>query len=102
MDDRDMGLDFAGLSNALDDESFPLAKEELLSNHGDHEVGTESGSKTLREILGPLGQDEFVDADAVHQAVLNMVGESAEGRVGYSDRAGSSQDSESEPEQDSF
>lgn len=102
MNDRDMGLDFGGLSEDLAAESYPLSKDELLSKHGDREVGTESGSKTLREIIGPLGQDEFADADAVHQAVLNMVGESAEGRVGYSDRGGSSRDSEAESGQNSF
>jgi len=90
-DDRDVGLDFGDLQADLASESYPLTKDELLANYGDREIGTESGSKTLREILEPVGEDRFADETEVHQTVLTMVGESAEGRVNYSDR-GTSQD----------
>jgi hypothetical protein len=97
-DDRDVGLDFGDLREDLAAESFPLSKDDLLEEYGDRDIGTESGSTTLREILEPVGEETFEDVDAVRQTVLTMVDESAEGRPHYSDR-GPSQD---ESEQQSF
>ena len=95
-DDRDMGIDFGGLTEDLESEEYPLSKTDLLETYGDRELEHANGTVTVEELLGPLGRDEFDGPDAVHQAVLNMVGQEAEGRPGYSDRGGSTPDEEKE------
>jgi hypothetical protein len=91
-DSREMGLDFGRLDDELASETYPVERETLLSKYGDYEIETASGSQTLRSILG--GQEmetdghEYDSADAVQQAVLNMVGSGAVGREEYSDRGG--------------
>jgi len=93
-DDRKLGLDFGDLRSDLESETYPLSKEELLDSYGDREIGTENGSQTFRDILEPVDQDTYESADAVEQTVLTMVDESAEGRVGYSDRGIGENDSD--------
>ncbi|RXK46646.1 DUF5789 family protein [Halorientalis pallida] len=91
-----MGLDFGELRADFEDESYPLSKADLLAAYGDREIGTESGTKTLDEILGPVGGETFDGPDAVQQTVLTMVGASAAGRTDYSDRRTSQDESEQE------
>ena len=101
-DSREMGLDFGRLNDELAAETYPIERETLLSEYGDYEIGTASGSQTVRSILG--GQEmetdshEYESADAVRQAVLNMVGSGAVGREEYSDRGGTNQDQGDEGE----
>lgn len=85
-DDNDMGLDFSNVTDDLAEESYPISKSELLDRYGDREIGIESGTRTLRELLEPVGQDEFDGQDSIHQTILTMVDKSAEGRERYSDR----------------
>ena len=103
-DSREMGIDFGRFEDELASENYPIERETLLSEYGEYEIETESGSQTIQSILG--GQEmesdghEYESADAVHQAVLNMVGSGAVGREEYSDRGGSNRDDgdEGEPE----
>lgn len=85
-DSREMGVEFGSLAEELEAEEYPIGKEELLDTYGDEELEMENDTQTLREVLGPLGQDEFGSADEVRQSVLNMVGDEAVGRKNYSDR----------------
>lgn len=101
-DSRESGVDFGGLDDELASETYPIERETLLSKYGDAEIETNRGSQTLQSILG--GQEmetdshEYESADAVHQAVLNMIGSEAIGREEYSDRGGSSRDQGDEEE----
>ena len=97
-ENRDMGIEFGDLSEDLEREEYPLSKDELLEKYGDRELEYANGSTTVEEVIGPLGRDEFDGQDAVHQAILTMVGDEAEGRVEYSDRGGSTPDEEKEGE----
>jgi hypothetical protein len=92
--DRDVGLDFGDLDDDLESESFPLSKDELLDRYGDREIGLESGTRTLDELLGPVGKETFDGQDDVHQTVLTMVDEAAEGRTEYSDRGTSTENTD--------
>ena len=87
-DNRDMGIDFGELENDLEDEEYPISKDELLEKYGDRELEHSSGETTVEEVIRPLGRDEFEGQDEVHQSILNMVGDDAEGRQNYSDRGG--------------
>ena len=87
-DTRDRGLEFGDLADDLEAESYPLSRAELLERYGDREIEHAGGSATLREILPEedAAQEDYENADEVHEVVLNMVGEHAVGRGGYSDR----------------
>lgn len=85
-DSREMGVDFGGLDDELDEKSYPVTTEELLDDHGDAELSYEGGSTTLSELLEPMGDQEFDSKNDVQQAALNMVGDDAIGRKNYSDR----------------
>ena len=85
-DNRDVGVTFGDLQDDLEAEEYPLSADELLDRYGDREVQHASGSVTLRELLDGNSEERYESADEVHQAVLNMVGEGAEGRKDYTDR----------------
>lgn len=85
-DSREQGVEFGSLAEDLEEADFPMGKDELLETYGDEEIVLEDDTQTLREILEPLGQDEFESTDEIRQSVLNMVGDEAVGRKNYSDR----------------
>lgn len=85
---REQGVEFGTLVDQLRDEEFPMDKEALLDAYGSLEVGLESGSQTVRDLIEPLGESTFRSVDDVTQSVLNMVDDEAVGRKNYSDRGG--------------
>lgn len=85
-DSREQGVEFGSLAEELESEEYPISKEELLDTYGDEELVLEDDTQTLREVLEPLGEDEFESADDVRQSVMTMVGDEAVGRKNYSDR----------------
>jgi len=87
-DTREAGVEFGSLADALEAESYPLSHEELLDRYGDDELELVDGSARLREVLVTEQEREYEDAEAVRQAIFNMVGSDAIGREGYSDRGG--------------
>ncbi|WP_256401839.1 DUF5789 family protein [Haloarchaeobius litoreus] len=105
-DSREHGVEFGPLMEQLESHEYPTTLEELLAAYGDAELDLVDGSTTLREVLGEqsesTGEQRYESAEEVQQSVLNMVGEAAVGREGYSDRGGEtpdeSADSDEEPE----
>lgn len=87
-DTREQGIEFGDLIEDLEDESFPLSHETLLSRYGDHELGLFDDQVPLREVLSPEQEQEYEDVESIRQAVFSMVGDEAVGREGYSDRGG--------------
>lgn len=87
-DTREQGIEFGALTGDLDNESYPLSQETLLSRYGDRELGLIGKRVTLREVLSPEHERRFEDAESIRQAVFNMVGGEAIGRENYSDRGG--------------
>ena len=85
-DDREQGIDFGEADDAIDAASYPLTLDELLADHGDAELTMGDETTTLREVLGPLGGEEYESAEEVRQAVFNMVDREAVGRQRYTDR----------------
>lgn len=85
-DNRDVGIGFGDLQEDIEAEGYPIPAEELLSRFGDRRLEHANGSVTLRELLAEGSKGTYESADDVHQAVLNMVGDYAEGRKGYTDR----------------
>jgi hypothetical protein len=85
-DNRDRGIEFGDLPDDLAREDYPLTKETLLDRYGDRQLEHSNGSVSVAELLVEEGDREFQDADEIHETLLNMVGEEAVGREGYSDR----------------
>lgn len=86
---REQGIEFGGLVADLNDESYPVSHETILSRYGDRELGLSGERVTLREVL-TAEHGSYADAESVRQAVFNMVGSEAVGREDYSDRGGCS------------
>lgn len=94
-DTRESGVEFGNLADDIESEEYPIGNEELLEKYGDREIEHANGSEPLRAILGPL-DDTYDSPEAVRQAVFNMIGQEAEGRVGYSDRGDEVEDANSQ------
>jgi hypothetical protein len=101
---RESGVEFGELETKLERHDYPTTGDDILSAYGDHEIQMERGSETLREILGPLGDDgqvqEYDSTEEVQQAIYTMVGAEAVGRRHYSDRGGAPIGDESSDEID--
>ncbi|WP_410767282.1 hypothetical protein [Haloferax sp. DFSO60] len=101
-DTREQGIEFGTLIGDLEDESYPLSHETLLSRYGDRELGLFDTQVPLREVLSPEQELEYEDVESVRQAVFNMVGDEAVGREKYSDRGGNATDDDDLTESESF
>lgn len=101
-DTREQGIEFGALIEDLEDESYPLSHETLLSRYGDRELGLFDSQVPLREVLSPEQEREYEDVESVRQAVFNMAGDEAVGREGYSDRGGNATDDDDSTESESF
>lgn len=84
--DRDRGIDFAGLGEALAAHDYPTALSDLVAAHGDHTIRLQNGSRTFREVVGDHTDRQCASPEDARQVVLTLVDESAVGRKGYSDR----------------
>ncbi|MFC3477803.1 DUF5789 family protein [Halobacterium litoreum] len=73
-------------ADVLTAQDYPLTAAELASACGDHELDEADGGETLRAVIARTGEDRFETATEATFAVYGAVGESAVGRVGYSDR----------------
>jgi hypothetical protein len=99
---REHGIEFGELAGDLEGESYPLSHETLLSRYGDRELVLTDGKVTVREVLSAETEQEYEDMEGVQQAILNMVGDDAIGREGYSDRGGNAEDDQDSAETKSF
>lgn len=75
-----------GTSEIIDGEDYPLTSEELIDEHGEHEIELEAGTETLGECLGRLGPETFESPEEVRLSVFTGVSGDAVGRRHYSDR----------------
>ncbi|WP_336345331.1 DUF5789 family protein [Halalkalicoccus ordinarius] len=101
---REQGVEFGEFEETMEDEiDYPIDHDELVEQHGDAELELSGETTTLKEILSPLEDNEqtYEDAGSLETMVMNMVGDDAVGREGYSDRGDEAQGAEDE-EQESF
>lgn len=85
-DSRELGVELGQLADELETVDYPVSNDELVDRFGDETVETSGGSEQVRQVLGPIESETYDDADAVRQMILDMVGDEAVGREGYSDR----------------
>lgn len=110
MDDdesREQGVEFGEFEETMEEIDYPIDNDELIEQHGDEELELSGESTTLEEVLAPLQDNDqtYEDAGDLETMVMNMVGDDAVGREGYSDRGGSAESEDMEEErsdQESF
>lgn len=99
-DEREHGIEFGDLSEALERLDYPADLSAVRREVGDHELELPDGTTTVSEALDGLQGETFESPEDVLATVKNMVGGEAVGRQGYSDR-GDPEGDEGEP-QESF
>ncbi len=82
---REQGVEFGDLGDELATADYPLTNDEVIDRYGDREIVMADETVTLGEVLEPF-EETYQDDGDVRTAVLNMVGDEAIGRKGYSDR----------------
>lgn len=96
---REHGIDFGVFGERLESMNYPVERETLVTQWGDHELDLPKGSERVADALEPLGEERFESADAVREAILTMVDSEAVGREGYSDRGDTAEQEENDQQQ---
>jgi len=79
-------MKFNGTGEMIDALEFPTTTDEIIDDHGDHELELQCGTEQVGEVLDRLGTEEFDTPEEVRFSVRSAVGHKAIGRRFYSDR----------------
>jgi len=79
-------MKFNGTGEMIDALEFPITTDEIIADHGEHELELQRGTEQVGEILERLGTEEFDSPEDVRLSVRSAVGHKAIGRRFYSDR----------------
>jgi hypothetical protein len=106
-DSREQGVEFGEFEETMESLDYPIDHDELLDEHGDDELELSGETTTLSEVLEPVQDDDqtYETEEDLETMIMNMVGDDAVGREGYSDRGGSAESEgmdEGRDEQESF
>jgi len=100
--DREMGVELGDLNDDLEAHDYPASSEELIEEYGDRELDLPKGSKSFDEVMEPVSEKTYEEADGVRQDIFNFVGSDAVGRENYSDRGTAADEVEGEEEPESL
>jgi hypothetical protein len=86
--DRTEGVDFTDVDPILEDASYPITVDDLVSEHGDATVErTNADPISIRDLLGEMdGDTSFESADGARETMLTMMPQDSVGEPGQSDR----------------
>jgi len=79
-------MKFNDTGEMIDALEFPITTDEIIADHGEHELELQRGTEQVGEVLERLGTEEFDSPEAVRLSVRSAVGHKAIGRRFYSDR----------------
>jgi hypothetical protein len=79
-------MKFNGTGEMIDALEFPITTDEIIADHGEHELELQRGTEQVGEVLERLGTEEFDSPEDVRLSVRSAVGHKAIGRRFYSDR----------------
>lgn len=79
-------MKFHGTGDMIDALDFPTTTDEIIAEHGDHELELQRGTEQVGEVLDRLATEEFDTPEEVRLSVRSAVGHKAIGRRFYSDR----------------
>lgn len=75
-----------GTGDLIDRLEYPVTSEELIDDHGHHNIELQAGDETLGEVLARSGGETFDSPTDLRTEVYNCVSHKAIGRRFYSDR----------------
>jgi hypothetical protein len=79
-------MKFNGTGEMIDALEFPITTDEIIAEHGDHELELQRGTEQVGEVLDRLATEQFDTPEDVRLSVRSAVGHKAIGRRFYSDR----------------
>lgn len=90
IEDRQLGVYFGDVGEALENHEYPATAAELSAAYGDERIEIELANTTvpLSELFDPI-EETFQTSEDVLATMLMMVGMDAVGRKRYTDRGGS-------------
>lgn len=71
--DTESSEQLGDLDEELENHDYPTTTDELISAHGDREVETEGGSKTITEVLAPVDNELYESADDVRNRIQGLI-----------------------------
>lgn len=84
------GVDFRSVNPLLQDLDYPVTADEIVTQHGDHEIDrTNADPITIEELFDYMGDETFESEDGLRQQLLAQMPSGSTGRENYSDRGGS-------------
>lgn len=67
------GETLGDLDEALEHQDYPITTDELIEAHGDCEVETQGGEKSLSEVLAPIDNELYDSADDVRNRIQGLI-----------------------------
>ncbi|QLK26897.1 hypothetical protein HYG81_04605 [Natrinema zhouii] len=61
------------LDEALESQDYPTMTDELIEAHGDREVETQEGWKSIDEVLAPIDNEQYDSADDVRNRIQGLI-----------------------------
>jgi len=61
------------LDDALETQDYPTTTDELVEAYGDYEIQTQSGEKSLEEVLAVTKNQTYDSADDVRSRILGLI-----------------------------
>ncbi|WP_411968422.1 hypothetical protein [Haloferax sp. YSSS75] len=69
----DPGEKLGDLDEALGTHDYPTTTDELVEAYGDYELETQSGHKSLAEVLAPTDNQTYSSADDVRSRIQGLI-----------------------------
>ncbi len=79
-------MKFNGTGEMIDALEYPTTTDEIIDEHGQHEIELQRGTERVGDVLDRLATEEFETPEEVRLSVRSAVGHKAIGRRFYSDR----------------
>lgn len=61
------------LDDVLETQDYPTTTDELVEAYGDYEIQTQSGEKSLEEVLASTNNQTYDSADDVRSRILGLI-----------------------------
>ncbi|WP_049904514.1 DUF5789 family protein [Natrialba asiatica] len=71
--DDETGEELGDLDEAIENQDYPTTTDELIEAHGDREVETQEGWKSIDEVLAPIDNERYDSADDVRNRIQGLI-----------------------------
>lgn len=69
----DAGERLGDLDEALEEQEYPTTTEEVIEAHGEREVESQEGWKSIDEVLTPIDDETYESADDVRNRIQGLI-----------------------------